>query len=285
MTKPFEMWLNAAPLWLIAILVLGGMLASGAFGLRLRAYGDSSAKGGSEDGGTNTEGYIVSSVLGLLALLMGFTFALAVDRFDTRRERVLVEANAIGTTYLRAQMLEEPYRTKISDTLKRYVDIRLELADATTGDQKAKLLATNDALVNDLWTQTVAAYPGMKAYPFSTSFLETMNSVIDQDASRKMARKARVPTEVLVVLICYLLVSAGVMGYVLVGRRGKMTAALLFLLYGMSLMLIIDIDRPTSGRITESQDAMIMLRNSLRSQGAGAPASPAPPASAEAAAH
>ena len=73
----------------------------------------------------NQEGYIVSGVLGLLALMLGFTLAMAVDRFDTRRVLVLQDANAIGTTYLRAQLLDEPHRSRISRLLVDYTDNRI----------------------------------------------------------------------------------------------------------------------------------------------------------------
>jgi hypothetical protein len=65
--------------------------------------------------------------LGLLALLLGFTFSMALARFDTRKQLVLDEVNAIGTTYLRAQLLPEPARKEVSDFFRRYVDVRLEL--------------------------------------------------------------------------------------------------------------------------------------------------------------
>ena len=71
-------------------------------------------------------GEIVAAVLGLLAFLLTFTFGMAAARFDTRRELVLEEANAIGTTYLRAALVPEPQRTEIRTLLRDYVDLRLE---------------------------------------------------------------------------------------------------------------------------------------------------------------
>ena len=71
-------------------------------------------------------GAIVAAGLGLLAFLLAFTFGMAASRFDTRRGLVLDEANAIGTTYLRAALLPEPHRTEIRTLLRDYVDLRLE---------------------------------------------------------------------------------------------------------------------------------------------------------------
>jgi hypothetical protein len=224
-----------------------------------------SATGKRETGSDGQETLVVSAVLGLLALLMGFTFALAVDRFETRRELVVEEANAIGATYLRAQLLDEPHRDRVSAILVRYVDNRIALAKAPPG-RASELLTTNDQLLTDLWAATSAAFEDIKALPFSNALLETTNRMIDLDSTRKAARLAHVPGEVFVVLIVYLIVACGVLGFVLTGIRGRVTAAVLLVLQTMSMMLIVDIDRPTLGGILESQAPMEALRDSMTSQ-------------------
>lgn len=262
----FGNWLLETPIWLIGLILFGGMALAAFLGWsmrQLRRKRRDENEAGEEEG---HESYLISAILGLLALLTGFTFSLALDRFDTRRESVLVEANAIGTTYLRAQLLEEPHRTRMSNLLKEYVDVRLVLADAQAGEQAA-LLRRNDQLITDLWTATVAAFPTMRGYDFSSSFLETMNLVIDEDAVRKTARRAHVPPAVFFLLFVYQFMSAGAIGYVLpAGMRGKVSAAVVFVLFGFALMLILDLDRPTGGRIRESQEPMMELQKSLRAQ-------------------
>src|SRR6516162_6932392 len=71
-------------------------------------------------------GAIAAAILGLLAFLLAFTFGMAASRFENRRKLVLDEANAIGTTYLRAALVPEPHRTQIRTLLRDYVDVRLE---------------------------------------------------------------------------------------------------------------------------------------------------------------
>jgi hypothetical protein len=106
----FAEWLEMTPLWAIGASLLASMLVAGSVGSWLRKRVALSATGSSSTSGFDRqEGYLVSGVLGLLALLTGFTFALAVDRFEIRRELVLKEANAIGTTYLRTQVLDRPH--------------------------------------------------------------------------------------------------------------------------------------------------------------------------------
>lgn len=258
-------WLNSTPIVVLGILILLVMCGSAAAGYFLRKRHNRrnvDAQDGDDLGGY--EGYVVSAVLGLLALLLGFTFSLSVDRFETRRALVLQEANAIGTSYLRAQILAEPDRSRLSGILVRYTENRVALGLARP-DEVAPLLETNDRLLVDLWAGTVAAFDGVRATDFSTSLLETVNEVIDLDASRKAGRQVRVPTEVFVVLLVYVTVTAGILGYVLVSR-GVIPSLVLFALLTMSLMLIIDIDRPTAGGVSEGQGPMIQLRDTLKQQ-------------------
>jgi hypothetical protein len=259
----FEGLLNTANLALVAaglFAIMGAAAVLGGF-LARRPRGSPSGATESEGG---QEGFVISAVLGLLALLLGFTFSIAVDRFDARRLLVLEEANAIGTTYLRAQLLPEPHRTRMSDLLVRYTDNRIQLAKAASGSSvQQRLLQTNDAMITDIWAATSAAFDGIKDLPFSGEFLVSVNAVIDLDTSRKMARAARVPTEVFAVLVIFLAATAGVLGYGLKGRKARGEAVLLLALLTLSLILIIDINRPVSGGVTESQLPMEDLRSSF----------------------
>lgn len=252
-----------APLALIWLVLIAGMALAAWFGTWWRRRGERSDP---DRTGTDTtqEGYIVSAVLGLLALLMGFTFAMAIDRFDTRRERVLLEANAIETAWLRAQLLEAPHRERISGLLADYADARVAMATEPDGEAPEHL-AENKRLIDDLWTATVAAFPTIRQYDFSTAFLDSMNGVIELDAARRTARRAHIPVEVLLILFAFQFASAGVLGHVLVGRRGRLSAAMLFVLFSLALILIVDIDRPQVGGITAPQQPMLELRDKLRS--------------------
>jgi hypothetical protein len=238
------------------------MCLAAALGTLLQVLGG----GGQKDGSDGQESYVVSAVLGLLALLLGFTFTLAVDRFDARRYLVVEEANAIGTVYLRAQLLPEPHRSRTSDLLVRYTDNRIRLAQAKPGPAQQQYLATSDALLTDLWAATSAAEDAIKNRPSSAVYLDSVNHLIDLDASRKAARQARVPSEVFAVLFAYLVTAAGVLGYVLKGRRGRLTASFLLALLTVSFVLIVDIDRPTMGAVNEEQGPMLDLQKSLAAQ-------------------
>lgn len=259
--RTLEAWLGTSPLWLTGLLLLFGLLAFSLVGYVLRRFRDSRRPAVEElEGGQ--EGYLVSAVLGLFALLLGFTFALAVDRFDARRVLVLEEANAIGTTYLRTQLLEPEHRDRISRLLVAYTDNRLALAKAKPPAPR-DLLGANEELVTKLWQATVAAFPSIRDYDFSSSFLDSMNTVIDLDESRKAARLAHSPSAVFVVLAIYAAGVAMVLGFVLTGVRGRIAGVILLALFTLSVLLIIDIDRPSTGGIQESQGPMERLRASM----------------------
>jgi len=254
-------WLLLVPIWIIGVFLFGGMLGAAWLGSALRKRYDASA----EDKGVEKEGLVVSSVMGLLALLIGFTFSLALDRFDARRGATLEEANAIGTTYLQTQLLDPPHRERISQLLIAYANNRLVLAEAQPGSKELDAaLATDDRLITQLWKGMVAAFPSVKGYDFSSTYVSSMNLMIDMDASRKAARRASVPGEVFLLLFIYQLVAAGVVGYVLVGGRSRQSAAFLFFLFGLSLVVVLDLNRPTTGWIRVPQQPIVDLIEMMR---------------------
>jgi hypothetical protein len=250
-----QTFLFQTPMPLLWILTFVGLTIAYAVGSWIRHR---VRPAGATDEETNYDGYIVSGVVGLLALLMSFTFGLAVDRFDARRVMVLTESNAIGTTYLRAQTFPEPHRAELSRLLTRYVDVRLAVAKTTDLGQVQRLLDESSTLQASMWAQTIAAIAPMRD-DVASSFMETMNETIDDAAARKAARMAHVPQRVFVILIVYMLMTAGVMGYVIAERRRGAVLTLLALLT-ISYMLIIDIDSPNRGRVRESQAPMEDLK-------------------------
>lgn len=257
-------WVTQTPLLVLCGLLLCLMalaaVAGHAVHVRIRRKEPESEK--DED----QNSFVVSSVLGLLALLMGFTFSMAVDRYDARRLIVLEETNAIGTTYLRAQLLGEPHRKRISDLLVRYVDNRLALADAATAQAQGPLLAVNDQIVTDLWSAEAAAFDSIKTLDFSSSSVDAMNHLIDLDAARKVTRTARVPAEVFALLFFYFIVTAAFLGYSVHKLRGRISIGILLFLFTLALLVTLDVDRPLSGGIRESQAPMEALRMQLKAQ-------------------
>jgi len=251
-----QLLLYQAPMWLLTLTTFFGLVIAYAAGSWIRHRRPPAAAG--DDAAANYDGYIVSGMLGLLALLLGFTFGLAVDRFDARREQVVSESNAIGTTYLRAQIFPESHRDELSGLLSKYVDVRLALSLSTNVKQSIQLLDESDALQASMWTATLAAIAPQRDN-VAASFMESMNETIDSAAARKAARLAHVPQRVFVVLLVYMLITSGVFGYVIAEQRRGAVMTLLALLT-TSYLLIVDIDSPNRGGVRESQEPMTDLK-------------------------
>jgi hypothetical protein len=258
-------WFGGLSLLGVGLVILASMLLASLAGYAIRRWEIRRAARREEEVEHSQESYLVGSILGLLALLLAFSFSMALDRHEERRHLVVQEANAIGTAYLRAQLLDEPHRSRLSNLLVEYTDNRIVLASAPR-EETVQLLANNDRLLTDIWAAVVVSKQSALRHGISTPLLMTFNEVIDLDTERKVARQVRVPAPVLLLLYGFLLLTALVLGYVLEDRRGRIGAATLFLLLSLYTSIIADLSRPASGSIQESQEPMLMLRGSLKAQ-------------------
>lgn len=260
-------WLDNLPLPALGLVLLACVFLAAGTGCALRNWSKRDRAADTPEQ-QNHENIIVSGLLGLLALLLAFTFSLAINRFEARRELVITHSNAIGTAYLRVQLLPEPHRTRLSRILLDYTGNILSLAQARRQDVPT-LLVRDDRLLGDIWSATVAAYDATKALPFSISFLESMNTLIDMDSARRAERLARLPNRVLAALFVYLTITGTVLGYLLSGSRMRLVASVLMTLLVVSLVLIVDIDQPTRDSIVESQSSIEAVLETLRQQPPG----------------
>jgi hypothetical protein len=207
--------------------------------------------------------HLVSAMLGLLALLLGFTFSLALNRYEARRDLVVAEANAIGTTWLRAGLVEGPAREEMRGVLKRYVDARI----AWSHDPAAvRHVDRTQALQQRLWTSMGTVMRTDRSPTFSKALMEAMNGSFDLASARFAARSVRLPGEVLWVLVLSAALSATMLGYMMASsdRRHRVATMLLLLLLSLSLTMILDLDRSTEGAIQVSQKPLETLRASMR---------------------
>ena len=143
-------------------------------------------------------GVVQTALLGFVGLILAFGLTLAVGRYENRRASVVEEANAIGTTYLRAQTLAEPMRSRSLELLTAYTDTSIRLAQAVPSSAAAKrALADGQSLQRELWAlagRSLAAAPTASA---PRLYVETLNQMIDQQAVRKAVLNNRVPPAVL----------------------------------------------------------------------------------------
>lgn len=259
-------WLETAPLIVLGAVLLLLMFGGATAGFRIRRDLERELAHSEQKWHHDYDGYIVSAVLGLLALLLGFTYSLAIGRFEERRTLVVEESNAIGTAYLRAQLLGEPHRHRLSGLIVDFTRSEIRLGNAAHDPAVSRLLAANDALQTQMWAATAAAFDSVRTISLSLALAQAMNAVIDDSAARREARTVHVPTEVFAVLFVYLIGAAAVLGYVLAAGRGRLAASFLLVLMCLSFLVVLDIDRPTSGGIVESQLPMERTLKSLESQ-------------------
>jgi hypothetical protein len=208
---------------------------------------------------------IESAILGLLALLLGFTFAMSLTRFDRRKTLVLKEADAIDTARQRAQLLPPADAARLTSLLKTDVDARIALHEA--GPDATKLAAAtgeSSRLEGEMWTLAVA-HARKKPDSMSALVLAALNEVSDADAERVQAIADHVPEPVLDLLILAALIALGVVGYAsgLAGRRILLPKVGAAVLISAAILLIMDLDRPTRGLIVVDQSRMLELRDSF----------------------
>jgi hypothetical protein len=213
--------------------------------------------GGETAGNVST---LEGAVIGLLALILGFTFAMGLSRFETRRDAILTEANAIGTTALRARLLPEARRKEVLGLLRDYVNVRLDITQRPgTRDDLAAAIEKSNVLQEKLWQQAMAVAATDNAMVPTGLFIQTLNETIDDQAKRLAALRNRVPNIVLLALFGIAIVASGFAGYAsgLDARRSRVPVYVMGLLAFTVIMLILDLDRPGAGFIEVSQQPMI----------------------------
>jgi prepilin signal peptidase PulO-like enzyme (type II secretory pathway) len=205
---------------------------------------------------------VEAAILGILALLLGFTVSMAVSRFEIRKQLVLEEADAIGTSSLRAQLLPAPAGPEIESLLRQYVNIRVQYG--TAGNDLARLEDLNRQtarLQTEFWTRT-ATYAQQDPNPVRVGLLlQSLNQTIDLAKARWMAFQNHLPESVIYVNAAVGLLSAMLVGYSfgVNGRRNIFSMFMLAVSITLVLAVIIDLDRPRSGYIRVSQQPMIDL--------------------------
>ena len=206
---------------------------------------------------------IQTEIAAVLGLLLGFSFAMAVSRFDARRQLVVDESNAIGTAYLRTQLLPEPERTDTAGLLRQYVDSRL--ANAQSNPASLAAIETQTArLQNELWANAMKVAEGTPKVTLNL-FIQALNDVFDIRSSRNRVLQEHVPGGVIVLLIAASALTVGIKGYQcgLAGTRAPQANFALCLLIGLVAFVIFDLDRPRQGLIRISQQTMEDLKISM----------------------
>ncbi|MFL6301928.1 MAG: hypothetical protein ACJ8F3_11755 [Xanthobacteraceae bacterium] len=209
-----------------------------------------------------------SAMLGLLALMLAFTFSMALTRFEARRDALLNEANAIGTTALRARLLPDPHRSETLKLLREYVDIRLDIVRQDTSlAERIAIVDRSNALQEALWQQAKAIASKDSGLVPSGLFIASLNEMIDDQGKRLSALRNQVPNIVLITLFAIAAVAGGFAGYASAvdAQRTRLPVLVMGLLIAIVIFLIVDLDRPSTGFIKNNQQPMLDLAASIAS--------------------
>jgi hypothetical protein len=250
------------PITIIFLVVLGAMFATVALGRRM---GERDRKDCDDDSRTHATG-LQAAVLGLLALLLGFTFSAAALRYDSNRDIVVAEANAIKTAYLRADLAVEPERTALRAILERYVDLRVAFYQVgVDARQRASVDAESERLQARMWAQAMTSAARSTSYSMPL-LVDSVNKVIAFHETRLDAARNHVPPEILWLLVIMAPATTGLTGYVagFGNRRLQAPTSIVLVLIALVIGVIVDLDRPMHGFIRGGQDAMLDLERSLQ---------------------
>lgn len=213
---------------------------------------------------------IQASLLGILALLLGFTFSSALQRYDARSEAVVVEANAIGTAWQRTGLLPEPHRTAARAALRHYLDLRIVASGSPMDNYmglEAMRVDTAEAQAA-LWESARRAAVAAPDPVTTGLYAESVNAAIDAYGSRNAALARRVPEVVLFLLLATFLMTGIVVGFAtgVAGHRPSLASHVMVALIAILVFIILDLDRPRRGLVQVDHDSLLDLRGEVSRQ-------------------
>ncbi len=249
--------LREPPLFFLSVAVV--LFVSTLLGYRL-----ASATGANED--SHRHEHIASLREGLfvlLGLLLGFTIAMVLPRFDQRRDLVTEEANAIGTTLLRTRVLPEPQRSTSKELLRQYVDVRRSFAEQILGNPLVlkHMIEQTDMLQDQLWEQAMQVTEQNQTAVVAT-YVQALNQMIDVSSKRLAVFESRVPGAVWIIILVVAVFQSFLTGYSL-KRKVWLSLVVTPVVVAVVMALTVDLDDPHSGLIQVQQNSMNRLADEM----------------------
>src|SRR5262245_15877047 len=220
-----------------------------------------------ETGAREDFGVIEGATLTLLGLIIGFSFSMATGRYDQRKNYEEAEANAIGTEFVRADLLPAAEASRVRSLLKQYLDQRIQFYETDNNADVQQVDARVSSLQDEMWAAVV---PSAKANPTQLTALVVsgMNDVLNSEGYTQSAWWYRIPPAAWLLMIAIAVACNLLMGYV--ARGGRSAAKLLLILptlIAIAFMMIADIDAPRHGLIRVQPQNLTSLADSVRGKG------------------
>jgi len=194
---------------------------------------------------------IEGSILGLLALLLAFTFGMSASRYETRRAVMLSEANNIGTVILRCDLYPDSTRNKLRSYLKEYVDARIAYFQSGSDETKEKnTIQATEKWDGMIWSTVAEASKVKDNLVASNQMIPALNAMIDIVTNRNAEKNATVPDSILWLLFLLCIISSFILGFQKSTSRNPYIISIVFaLMVCACIQVIIDLDRPRQGFI------------------------------------
>jgi hypothetical protein len=234
------------------------MWLAGRIGLFFRKRRDSLEEGTYED-----LDVVVTATLTLLGLIIGFSFSMAISRYDERKNYEESEANAIGTEYVRADLLPAADAAKVRELLKQYVDERILFYRTRDEEELQQINSQTAQLQSALWS-VVRAPSGAQPTPVLALVIAGMNDVLNSQGYTQAAWWNRIPTAAWLLMIAVAICSNMLLGYDSRRTKQEMVRMLVLpLVLSIAFLAIADIDSPRRGVIRVVPQNLVSLANSL----------------------
>lgn len=214
-------------------------------------------------------GVVEGAVLALLGLLLAFTFSAAASRLDLRRGQIVQEANAIGTAYLRVDLLSHDAQAQLRPLFRNYVDARISVYDNMNNQESFQnAMGLANQLQNDIWNKSVAAcLSDAKSQP-CLLLLPALNEMIDITTSRSVAMRTHTPAVIVGLLLALSMVSALLVGFAMSEqeRRSVLHIVLFSVAIAVSVYTVLDLEYPRHGLINlrKTDSVFHQLRDSMK---------------------
>jgi hypothetical protein len=254
---------------LMAITVSGllfvGMLVFIDIGYRIGRNRKRNVPGTSDEGVSTVD----AAVFGLLGLILAFTFSGASSRLDVRRAQIVQESNAIGTAYLRVDLLPASDQPALRDLFRQYLETRIEMYEKIADFDAAKGALDNATkLQNEIWSNSVKGCQSDPNPRVCTLVLPALNEMIDITNTRTMAMYTHAPTVILVLLIVLSLLGALLSGFAMSAqaKRSLLHTVMFALAISISIYTVLDLEYPRFGLINLSSHdrAITQLRDTIK---------------------
>ena len=255
-------WIDRIPLWGVFIITLGVVMIPAEVGFRLGRYIEHRPRHETE----HAVSILVAPVLALLAFILAFTFNLAQERYQARRRVQFDLANSLGTVYLRASFVRQPYEREI----KRLILAELDSYIGEHDDASMRVSHRRIAFMSDtLWRHATAAVASSGEPEFTALLVQSVNESIDlSERRRHIFELERIPAAIWLALGALTVLSMGLMGYD--GGMSSSTRSVamvpLALAFCIVIFLIADLDRPNTGLLRPNREALLELRASLTTE-------------------